>query len=145
MPCAVQMGASRRSPQDAEKHAYNEAKYQSVHHHPNVCKLITIGSGPGNEETSILIEFFDEDLKAIYDRMRHNGLPLLDGPHLRSVMRSILMGIRHVHMNGVVHQDLKLENVLISKLGHVAVCDFGLAAWAGQPVNEAKIATDGYV
>jgi len=35
------------------------------------------------------------------------------------------LGIAHLHSHGIVHRDLKLENVLMHATGHVAVSDFG--------------------
>ncbi|XP_071969747.1 protein kinase C delta type-like [Engystomops pustulosus] len=40
----------------------------------------------------------------------------------------ILCGIQHLHKLGVIHRDIKAENVLIDRRGHIRICDFGLAA-----------------
>lgn len=44
------------------------------------------------------------------------------------MLRSVLLAIAHCHDRGVVHRDMKLENLLISKdLSSVKLSDFGLA------------------
>lgn len=39
----------------------------------------------------------------------------------------ILMGLDHIHKNGVIYRDLKPENLLIGADGHIRIADFGLA------------------
>ncbi|XP_071969756.1 protein kinase C delta type-like [Engystomops pustulosus] len=40
----------------------------------------------------------------------------------------ILCGIQHLHKLGVIHRDIKAENILIDRRGHIRICDFGVAA-----------------
>ena len=53
----------------------------------------------------------------------------------RSVCRQYLLqaaeALRHCHMLGIVHSDIKLENMLICSKTGVKLCDFGLAGFAG--------------
>lgn len=37
------------------------------------------------------------------------------------------MAIGHMHYEGYIHRDLKLENILIDKDGYVKVIDFGIS------------------
>jgi len=39
----------------------------------------------------------------------------------------ILLGIEALHKNNVVYRDLKPENLLLDKEGHIRICDFGLS------------------
>ena len=39
----------------------------------------------------------------------------------------LLLGVQHMHAHGVVHRDLKLENVLLDGKDVCKICDFGLA------------------
>ncbi|CAL2050772.1 unnamed protein product [Caenorhabditis brenneri] len=39
----------------------------------------------------------------------------------------LFLGIKYLHEKNIVHQDLKLENLLITKSCHLKICDFGLS------------------
>ncbi|MCW2654842.1 MAG: serine/threonine protein kinase [Mycobacterium sp.] len=63
-------------------------------------------------------------------------------PHaVAAVMRPVLSGLAVAHRNGLVHRDVKPENVLISDAGDVKIADFGLV----RAVAEAKITSDSVI
>jgi len=63
-------------------------------------------------------------------------------PHaVAAVMRPVLSGLAVAHRNGLVHRDVKPENVLISDDGDVKIADFGLV----RAVAEAKITSDSVI
>mmetsp|Transcript_5547 Transcript_5547/g.17493 ORF Transcript_5547/g.17493 Transcript_5547/m.17493 type:complete len:614 (-) Transcript_5547:923-2764(-) len=39
----------------------------------------------------------------------------------------LVLALDHLHSNGVIYRDLKLENILMDHLGHIALTDFGLS------------------
>jgi len=44
----------------------------------------------------------------------------------------LLAGLKSIHKAGLVHRDLKLENILVNAKGHIRICDFGLAKFLGE-------------
>lgn len=66
-------------------------------------------------------------------------------PGLRAALLTLLDGLGHAHARGVVHRDLKDDNVLLAERGPV-LTDFGLAVDAGRLEGEAVAAgTPGYM
>ncbi|KAH9259335.1 hypothetical protein BASA81_002378 [Batrachochytrium salamandrivorans] len=45
----------------------------------------------------------------------------------RFISGELVLAVRHVHSHGVLHRDIKLENLLLDGQGHVKLVDFGLS------------------
>ena len=56
------------------------------------------------------------------------------------VVRKILSAVGYMHSMGVVHRDLKLENILMDRVGEIKIIDFGLAT--KYLSEEHKVMTD---
>jgi serine/threonine-protein kinase len=63
-----------------------------------------------------------------------------------SIGVEIAEALAEAHQHGIVHRDMKTENVFLTPSGHVKVLDFGLAKWTGERgVVDDRITTDGVV
>ena len=51
----------------------------------------------------------------------------LDEGVAKLFMSQLINALGYMHHKNVVHRDIKLENVLLSNLGTVKVCDFGVS------------------
>ncbi|KAH9365847.1 hypothetical protein HPB48_012303 [Haemaphysalis longicornis] len=73
------------------------------------------------------------DLKKYLDSIpKHKKL---DTRQVRSYLRQILEALLFCHMRGILHRDLKPQNLLIDEKGTIKVVDFGLARTFGIPVR----------
>lgn len=61
-------------------------------------------------------------------------------------VRQLLSAVAHVHACGIVHCDIKLENMLLDQNGHLKLCDFGLATVApvGCRLRSSRCGTSNY-
>jgi serine/threonine protein kinase len=68
---------------------------------------------------------------AMYARANTLGAPAAAPPgatwSVQRMVRDILQGLVDIHAAGVIHGDLKLENILLDEAGHCKICDFGVA------------------
>src|SRR5580698_11045632 len=94
--------------------------------HPNVCRVYDIGEIEGMPFISM--EYVDgEDLASLL--LRIGRLP---SDKALETARKLCAGLAAAHERGVIHRDLKPQNIMINKRGEVVIMDFGLAAIAVQ-------------
>lgn len=48
----------------------------------------------------------------------------------------ILAGLKYLHKNKIIHGDMKLENILINKDGHIVLADFGISQFMNEGIGK---------
>lgn len=81
---------------------------------------------PSEIGTGILMPFYPTNLRVFMQ-----GRKEIDG--MMSKVLQIAEGLRHLHENGILHLDLKPENVLLADDGTAALSDFGLSKVVERP------------
>ena len=100
-----------------------EAKAQARLSHPNIVKIYTSGITE-KDDLYIAMEYVrGETLAALLKREGKSGLEF---EHTRAILCDIALGLSHAHEKGVIHRDLKPDNILIGTDGRAKITDFGL-------------------
>ncbi|HUO16711.1 MAG TPA: tetratricopeptide repeat protein [Verrucomicrobiae bacterium] len=90
--------------------------------HRNVLRIHDLGDGPGDTKFISMACIDGPDLQHV---LRKQGkLPIDRAVNLG---RQLCSALEAAHAEGVVHRDLKPQNILIDKNDHIYVSDFGLA------------------
>ena len=102
----------------------NESRAIAMFSHPNIVSIYDVGSGDGPQY--IVMEYINGITLQQYLDVK-KVLPLHDAI---AIMEQTLKGIQHAHERGVVHRDLKPQNIMLLEDGTVKVTDFGIARMA---------------
>lgn len=100
----------------------NEAWITSTLSHPNIINIYDVGVDENSRP------FFTMDLKGestLSDLIRMHGMA--ERPRLIEAFMKVCDAIAYAHTKGVLHLDLKPENIQAERFGEVLVCDWGLA------------------
>jgi len=110
----------------------NELKYARRITHRNVCRMHDINRE--KEAYFITMEYVPgEDLKTVIKRT--GSLPEDEAVPIAG---QVCEGLMEAHRLGVVHRDLKPQNIMIDRDGNVRIMDFGIArSLAAKGVTEA--------
>jgi len=101
--------------------------HQLVSSHPNIVTLHESFIMANREEMFLILDYCaGGDLKTCINE-KHNPL-VGDDRRMREIILQICGAVDFIHSKGVVHKDLKPQNILISRNGRKAfLCDFGLS------------------
>jgi tetratricopeptide (TPR) repeat protein/TolB-like protein len=101
-----------------------EARAAAQLHHPNICPIHDVGEHEGQlYYTMALLPGWP-----LASLIRGEGLPVslaLD------IAIQVASGLEQAHERGVVHRDIKPQNLVIAENGHASILDFGLALMGG--------------
>ena len=51
----------------------------------------------------------------------------LTEPVAKFIFKQIILGIKHIHDNSIIHRDIKLDNTLLDLDNNIKICDFGVS------------------
>ncbi len=110
---------------EKDKQRFNqEAKAAAALNHPNICTIY--GIEEHDSDTFIVMEYIEgESLKAKIQQ------PQLPFEEIIDISLQIADGLKAAHEKGMIHRDIKSENVMVAKDGRVRITDFGLAKLKG--------------
>jgi non-specific serine/threonine protein kinase len=113
------------APDDAEKARFlQEAKAASALNHPNVCTIFDIREE--NEEQFIVMEYVEGE--TVKSRIKGKQLSVEE---IIQIGLQMAEGLSSAHGKGIVHRDIKSDNIMLTKDRRVKIMDFGLAKLTG--------------
>lgn len=114
--------------------AKHELRVGKMLNHPNLVKVYCLetegGWFSGPKKARLLIEYVPGKTM--------DKLPLLRMAKLLRVFERIADALTHMHKQGVIHADLKPNNLILGRGTHVKVIDYGLAWIKGEPKDRVQ-------
>ena len=113
-----------------------EAKAASALQHPNIVQVYDYGQSDGNY--FIVMELIDgTDLRRY---LRSRGILPVERAII--IAHDVALGLGAAHRRGIVHRDVKPQNVLVGRNGSIKLTDFGIAS-VYKDINDERLTTTG--
>uniref|UniRef100_A0A667Z7X2 non-specific serine/threonine protein kinase n=1 Tax=Myripristis murdjan TaxID=586833 RepID=A0A667Z7X2_9TELE len=124
---AVKVIDKRKAKKDSyvTKNLRREGHIQQMIRHPNITQLLDILETENSYYLVMELCPGGNLMNRIYDKKR------LDERETQKYVRQLVMAVEHLHRAGVVHRDLKIENLLLDEQDNIKLIDFGLSNCAG--------------
>ena len=94
--------------------------------HPNIVNVFDVNQSEGVEY--IVMELIEGITLKQYMKKRGSSLNWREALHFTV---QILQALRHAHSRGIIHRDIKPQNIMVLRDGSVKVADFGIARITG--------------
>jgi serine/threonine protein kinase len=116
------MSESLRDQNEFIQRFIREAKAAGSLSHPNVVSIYDIGR---EKMTYFMVMEYVEGMSLAEYFFEQESLPLED---VIDIGIQICKGLSHAHRNGIVHRDIKLQNIMRTKEGDYKITDFGISS-----------------
>jgi serine/threonine-protein kinase len=121
-----------------------EARITGQLEHPGVVPVYELAHHPGSQQPFYTMRFVKgrtlTEAARTYHRNRAGGqADSLDFLMLLNVFVAVCNTVAYAHARGVIHRDLKGQNVVLGDFGEVVVLDWGLAKLVDRPEAEREM------
>jgi serine/threonine-protein kinase len=106
--------------QQFETRFRNEARVASELRHPNIVRILEIGKA--GDITYFAMNLYPDSLAS---RLAQ-GVPIPE-PDLLRIARDVTSALAFAHAGGIIHRDIKVDNILFTADGTAVIADFGIA------------------
>ena len=121
----------------------NESKAISILSHPNIVKVYDVSVT--DKLQYIVMEYVDGITLKEYLKQRGGALTWKETVHFAT---QILSALQHAHSKGIIHRDVKPQNIMLLADGSIKMMDFGIARFSraqSQTVSDTAIGSVHYI
>ena len=121
----------------------NESKAISILDHPNIVKVYDVSVT--DKLQYIVMEYVDGITLKEYLRQRGGALTWKEAVYFAS---QVLSALQHAHAKGIIHRDVKPQNIMLLANGSIKMMDFGIARFSraqSQTVSDKAIGSVHYI
>ena len=121
----------------------NESKAISILSHPNIVKVYDVSVT--DKLQYIVMEYVDGITLKEYLKQRGGALTWKEVVHFAT---QILSALQHAHSKGIIHRDVKPQNIMLLADGSIKMMDFGIARFSraqSQTVSDKAIGSVHYI
>lgn len=122
---------------------------------PNEIKVMAALNEYPHDNIIRMMDFFEDDQYFHIEMERHGnpGTDLFDLIELKpnmpeseckSIFRQVVSAVAHLHSKGIVHRDIKDENIIVDNEGKIKLIDYGSAAFVRQGPFDVFVGTIDY-
>ena len=136
------LAPDRRSDTDAVRRFLDEVNVLSLFDHPNIVKILDVSIEDDNKF------FVMEYIEGITLKKHILSKGTLSEDEIVFLSRPILSALEAVHSKGIIHSDIKPQNIVIVGSGEIKLMDFGISktlASQEEPISEVTVGTVQYV
>lgn len=121
----------------------NESKAISILDHPNIVKVYDVSVT--DQLQYIVMEYIDGITLKEYLKQRGGALTWKEVVHFAT---QVLSALEHAHSKGIVHRDVKPQNIMLQADGSIKMMDFGIARFSraqSQTISDKAIGSVHYI
>ena len=125
----AELGAYRSALEDVR----SEIAIMKKLRHPNVVRFVEVIDDPSSDKLYLILDYVPGGALLSDARCGPSSWQPLDEPVARRLLRDVVSGLAYLHAHGIIHQDLKPDNVLLDAHGRARIADFGVARFLHPP------------
>ncbi len=137
-PVAMAVIHGLESP-DVVEQFIREARINAQLEHPNVMPVYDIGLDPHGEPFFTMKLITGDNLNTVIKGLKNDDpkyVEAFDWSARLNIFVKVCDAVSYAHSKGVLHLDLKPENIQIGEYGEVLVCDWGLSRYTDVPSRD---------